>query len=796
MDQEKLNVEMLESGSKRYWNNLIKSRGTGKESRVGYGQEILRHVIPDFLEEIDEFREDLITSFRAPAQLNYYRLLHSLPSPLLAYLASSVIVDGLSKNLSLNQVSLAIGRRLEDEVRWNSLKKENPELFKGVMHYNRKYGNSYEYCRDGFMGAVRKVSTLEWRLFGTGERASTGYVLLELFRRSTGIIEYLYLYQEGLLGSKGVARRKLYITPTKETLDWIKDYNSSKKFLKPTYLPTIEKPLDWTGLNEGGYKLPKFFFIKGKPYHGNSIGLMTCQHSANIAQSTKFKVNKKVYKVAEWLWDNGIQVGELVHSHPEEMPNKPVNIDSDEVLRKRWRKQAGATHKRNFLSQGKRFLTSRILHLARRFKKKDIWFPCQLDFRSRMYYAPSFFNPQGNDLSRGLLQFAEPTKIDSEDAENWFLIYGANLMGMDKKLYNERLDHVKQEHERIIAVAEDPEGTLEFWEEEDDPFKFLAWAFEYSSWCKDPSSFISHLPIHIDATCNGLQILSLLSGDEESARQTNVIPSEGVQDIYQDVADQMNKRVLAETDPELKQYADKWHELGITRKLVKNSVMIVPYSGTYHAFSRNFMDYLNNQIVDHFVDKVKATNYLATVFVECLRGFVGKPLELMNWFRAISDEFTNENIPMTWKTPTGFTVTQNYLKGKQRHIKSRMGDACKWIRFNSDLPEKDGMKMKNAISANIVHSLDASILHLAVSRGFGCGIDSFSLIHDSFGIPANKVKIFQDILKNEIFTTFSLDLLESFRKSWEKQLGKSLPEFNKSKSFNLNAVKNSDYFFC
>jgi len=785
---------MLKSGGKRYWNNLIKSREQGNETRAAYGQAILRHVIPAYLDELDDFKEDLNTKCRNPSNFNYYRLFHSLPTPILAYLGSKIIVDGLSKAMSLNAISLAIGRRLEDEVRWNFLGKQEPELFKGVMHYNRLYGNSYEYCREGFMGAVRKVTNLEWRLFPTGERASVGYILLELFRRSTGLIEYTYLFQEGLRGSHGAARKKLYVTPTDKTLDWIKDYNSSKEFMKPLYLPTVEQPIKWTDYNKGGYDLPKFFLVKSR-YSGDSASIQTCMDSASIAQSTEFKVNETVYNVANRLWELGVGIGDLAESFAEDLPPKPFDMDKNDESRKVWRKQAGAVYKRNYLNQSKRFVSSRLLHLSRRFKNQSIWFPCQLDFRSRMYYSPSFLNPQGNDLARGLLEFAEPCKLDNDEAEKWFLIHGANLMGQDKKPYNERLDYVKKEHDRIIAIAEEPLELLEEWEDEGEPFKFLAWANEYSHWCADPSSFVSRIPIHLDATNNGLQILSLLSGDSVSARRTNVIPSRSVRDIYQDVADLIHNKMFNEDDPLLVQYADKWIDLGVTRKLVKNSVMIVPYSGTYHAFSKNFMDFLNAQTVDHFQDKVKACNYMASVFVDVMGGMIDKPLELMNWFKDVADEFTSENIPMMWSTPTGFSVLQGYPKTALRHIKSRIGESCKWIRFVSDLEEKDGRKMRNAISANIVHSLDASVMHLSVLDGHRAGIRNFSLIHDSFGIPANSVNLFQSILKNQIFSIFSLDLLEGFRKSWEIQLGKDIPQFQTG-SLNLSQVKDSEYFFC
>ncbi len=80
----------------------------------------------------------------------------------------------------------------------------------------------------------------------------------------------------------------------------------------------------------------------------------------------------------------------------------------------------------------------------------------------------------------------------------------------------------------------------------------------------DPSAYISHLPVHQDGTCNGLQVsrwdgggeyqspsskqlsqqhYAALGGDVEGAKQVNVIPTEGAdvpQDVYTAVARRMD----------------------------------------------------------------------------------------------------------------------------------------------------------------------------------------------------------------------------------------------------------------
>ena len=49
-------------------------------------------------------------------------------------------------------------------------------------------------------------------------------------------------------------------------------------------------------------------------------------------------------------------------------------------------------------------------------------------------------------------------------------------------------------------------------------------------------AFLSHLPVHQDGSCNGLQHYSALGRDLDGARSVNVFPSEKPQDVYTEVA--------------------------------------------------------------------------------------------------------------------------------------------------------------------------------------------------------------------------------------------------------------------
>ena len=68
--------------------------------------------------------------------------------------------------------------------------------------------------------------------------------------------------------------------------------------------------------------------------------------------------------------------------------------------------------------------------------------------------------------------------------------------------------------------------------------QFLAACFElHEAWSKPEGTFVSHLPVLVDGTCNGIQILSLMSRDAVAGARVNLLPTDEPQDLYMDVAE-------------------------------------------------------------------------------------------------------------------------------------------------------------------------------------------------------------------------------------------------------------------
>ena len=89
------------------------------------------------------------------------------------------------------------------------------------------------------------------------------------------------------------------------------------------------------------------------------------------------------------------------------------------------------------------------------FLSDVIYFPHNVDFRGRAYPLPPHLSHFGDDLSRGLLMFAEAKPL-GERGLRWLKIHLASLYGFDKANFEERVEWVHQRLDDIYDSAENP----------------------------------------------------------------------------------------------------------------------------------------------------------------------------------------------------------------------------------------------------------------------------------------------------------------------------------------------------
>lgn len=800
LTQHTLNHDMQTFGVGRYRSKVESARNRGAEVETKYGQRLMRGVLPDFTKGIEDWQEKVAFYDR---KARYQIDTQSLDAKVIGYISIKAILDSITKNRPLAQVGIYLGARVEDELRCRFLLDNNEAKAKGILLGAKKRKGEkgkIRHVRGSMAHETKKGLMPEWVKWSTRDKLNMGVNMVEILRSTTGIIEYVYILKTR--GKKPVR----YVSATADLIKWIEDYNEDRELLEPFWLPTVELPKPWTNVFEGGfdtegYHLPRLPFIKTNDmqFLRNIKGMLDePMEAVNLIQQTPWRINTKVYETMKWAWDNNLSIGELPNRKDEPFPPIPLDFKTDPIVNRDWRREAAKIYELNLSTKSRRMLVSKTLFLAEKFKDERFFMPHQCDFRGRVYSIPSFLNVQSADYARGLLHFARPEKIKNEEDAKWLAIHGANTWGHDKVSLGDREIWAYDFTSTALKIADNPTQCREY-EHADKPWQFLAWCFEWAEYCRE-GKLNTHLPVSMDATNNGLQILSLLMRDTAGAKSTNVLPTEIPEDIYGDIADKV-KEYLTEDNLDMSR---RWLDFGIDRSTLKRSVMVMPYGGTFYS-CRAYIDEwyqdklrkkkLNNPFSEN--DRYKATGYLAKLSWRAIHEVLKKPTECMNWLKECASLVAKEGKALEWTTPSGFPVKQSYFGFSNQEVKTSISGKATYVSFRKENDKVSVKKNKQGVSPNFVHSADATLLTKSVlSANKEAGIWDFSMIHDSFGTHSTKCDAFNKIIRKECSELFSVDLLLDFVAQLEKQHPKiSFPPLPEYGALDPKVVTESTYFF-
>ena len=527
--------------------------------------------------------------------------------------------------------------------------------------------------------------------------------------------------------------------------------------------------------------------------------------SINIMQKTEWVINKPIYDLLKTCVENDYALGKLpINPESMELPPKPFDIATNPESKTEWKRKAQKVYKNRAKSKSKYIQVRQILSEAEYFiNEGGFFYPYQLDFRGRIYPKPAMLSPQSADYSRALIKFKFGRKMTDDEAFQDFAIAGAGLFGeVDKEELEVRLKWVEDNSQKFIECAEKP---LEFtwWCDGDKPFCFLAWCYEYKAFADSDYSpdFITTLPLQSDCSNSGLQHYSAMMLDEIGGKATNLIPSNKPSDVYGLVANKVVMK-LRDKDDEL---AKKWLDYGVDRKLCKKPVMCLPYSLTQYSCRQYLEDHVvkeyneRNRQHEFGEDLFHATQWLTPIVWEAINEIIKGAKEIMKFLKEVSRLVASENLPVTWTTPLGLPIFMSCYKRESKRVKTQMGDSIIKLSLASDTKIIDKRKTGQSICPNFIHSLDASVLQLAVVKANELGIDTFSLIHDSFGVLAPDVRLMAKALREAFCEIYGRDVLANFAVEMKQMLSeknqKKFPNIPQKGNLDLEQVKHS-IFFC
>lgn len=750
------------------------------------------------------------------------------------------------KQTTLSNVAMSIGGQIKREA--------DIERF---FQWEDANGTDTRWLQSSMEKGIEQRARSSYRIaYATNRMNKEGYVGLSWSRQ-----------QMEVLGAKVldmlIAGSDFYVICDKEiggkhikaieTTTWFKEtweINESHMIANAVrYLPTVIPPRPWTDPHNGGYYgesmlgtqlirlkvQTKTKFLKAYNKKLASIDLSTIYKALNAMQNTPFVINKFILQTLKEIYASGGELGGVPRTEP--YPTLPkLSDDATEEELKEHKKKAVGIYKQEEARKSKALRCLLALKVAEKLSTYDkIYFPWNIDYRGRCYPIPTALSPQGDDIQKSLLLFANPSSLNEGD-DRWMAIHGANLAGNDKISFDDRVAWVVENTTNIIASADDPLGYTWWYDvsKGDYPMEFLSFCHEWKRLHDykaenngSVKGFMSNLPLAFDGTCSGLQHFSAILRDEVGGHAVNLVPSDKVQDIYSIVADKVNVQLLKDaqtgTEDEKKEGSDsykygtrtlaqnwvafdriKFGKDGITRKVCKRSVMTLAYGSKQYGFKENLLtDIIHPYVLDHpdnnpFLNPNQAAVYMAKLIWDAVATTVVKAVEGMEWLQKVAGLITESGEVVSWTTPNGFLVQQNYMKMEQKVIKLRFGGSQVRFYNQEETDEIDTRRQRNGIAPNFIHSMDASHLQRVVCAESDKGNKNFMMIHDSFGTDAAHAGSLYKTIREEFVGLYKdQNHLENFLGSVgylidDLDAVPAIPKFGK---LDLELVKQSDFCF-
>jgi DNA-directed RNA polymerase len=823
---------MVTRGADRYRDRLASARGDVTDTRGNRRDPEMTKLRP-YRRVMETLVADMARSLKvwlnatAKSQRNggavplAFAKLKTLPPELSSYITVRTVLDSMTiQRLGHLGVAKEVGQALEYEARISAWLEDDTGLWKEVQKTLRNQRATASHKKRVNINRFNKLlkDKVGWINWGPDERLHTGLKLVEILSLSTG---HFSIEEDPTFIRTGKERARSCIVPSDELIQYLMEATEEDAERCPQFMPTLIPPKRWEGVRRGGYytrvlRVPNL--IRFKADNEESQGVATDEYDSldmprvysalAAVQEVPWRINQPVLRWVLEAWDRDLGIAGLAKQEPSAIPPRPAELEAIRAEHKGehraraeeawikehpeafrdWKRDAAKVYGANArrISQGMSVRTT--IQLAERYRNEEFYFPHVLDFRGRMYPIPAYLQPQGNDLARGLLTFAEGRPL-GERGGWWLAVHLANCAGIDKVSWEERVAWVTERMDLWRKIAANPLQCMDWVGMDDNPWQLLAAILEFVRAVDggEGDHTISALPIRVDGTCNGIQHLSAMMRDPVAGAAVNLYPSEAPRDIYGEVAEDLEERleVLEEAGGLPGQRAATWRSALFTRpdapsprKFTKTPVMVMPYGGTRQSYIGAVQKWLEKYDADRKhvplppiedpKERSKA-DFMETVWIanqtwESVKGKVEQGMIAMGWLQDCAEVLAQVNQPITWTTPSGFHVRHFYGKLRERRIETKVdGRTMRLVDYErtKDLSKREQMQ---GISPNFVHSMDASVnMETAINFAVASRGAPFTTIHDSFGSVPGEMDKLHDVLRYAFVWVHKRDVMDEFR---------------------------------
>ena len=820
LEQRQLNLELegINEGIAKIKADITKAKANGGYGETKVSSVLIYQLMQPFMKGIIAFKNSRIVSHNDKFIKDF---LERVGYSEAGYITLRTVINNICLNeLKPVAISKAITKALLSEINIKNYKAVNNQIsltadfyIKGQLQKNVNRAR----IAAGFHRFMDTTDGFEREIMSAEEQLLIGKKLVDILIEATGLFELSR-------SSVRFGKSSYILTLSKAFREHLTKIEGECELLTPILYPMLVKPIPHEAGKLGGFltpvlQVPLVKNLSGTPNdYLKDHEMPKVYRAINALQDTAWCINKRVLEVAQHFIELDKEIPELDITSGSELDfvprpaELPVDATNEEYIHFKatypeihaeWKKASRTAYRKQISDRGKRLLLVSQLATAMKFKDEpELYYCYNLDWRGRIYPLQSGGcpNPQGNDLSKALLKFANGVALGAEGAK-WLSMLGANTFGDDKLPMSERWAWAKAHEKDILMVAKDPYANT-WWFKADEPFKFLAFCFEWSDYVASgySSEFISYLPVPLDGSCSGIQHFSALLLDERGALATNVIngDEDKPSDIYAEVAKEVSKAVeidAANGVLEAKPLVGK-----VDRSITKRNTMTTPYGVSRDGMKEQLLTELNPKDYT-FVDTsfARMCVYLAERNKEGIEKVVVASKNAMDFLKEIARVANKEDKAIFWTTPSGFLVRQRYLKFASKRVDTFWGGTRIRLNVGEETSKIDHTKTVNGQSPNYVHSMDASHLVLTVDACLDKGVENFGMIHDSFATHAGNTDKLRDTLREEFVKMYSENQLARFRDEIASQLSpknaKKLPEIPKQGNLDITKVLNSTYFF-
>lgn len=793
-------------GAERFASKLARAQETRRESTVGAGRRLMRDYLGAITEAVRWMCERPGRGRRHAA----VPVCREVGYETAAYMALKAVIDGISSKNSVRHIARTISQLILDELRYRRFRAEAPKLFNWRM--NNFSTSNYAHMKRSLDATLTyaEIDTSDIDdLMSPRDRLHVGVALVNFVTQVTPLVEVRHLMRHK-------NQTEVVLVPTPETLDWLKERNGILQEMLPIRMPMVVPPADWAPGVSGGYRFAlanrdRLVRTTGSHLPYDEAEMPAVYAALNSVQATPWRINQNIKAVIEGIKNmSGVSFAGVPHFDQLPLPPRPADIGTNEEARRQWKLRARDIHNENHERRVQALTFEKVWGVVRRVENLEaFWFPHNLDFRGRMYPLPNYLHPQGDDLCKGLLTFAESeAKELGEEGAVALAIHGANKMDEDpdtgEKLsrlsLQQRVDWVIKNERNIRESVRSP-LTHRWWAGADKPLQFLAFCYEWVGFLDEGRSYKCSLPVSMDGSCNGVQHFSAMLRDPVGAASVNLEPSDMPSDLYSEIAAQVHRQLAEDLDNPLSQ---AWLKSGmVDRKLCKRPTMTFAYGSKKYGFREQLM--ADFPLVKTFGDEAyRMAGYMAGQLWKALSTTVKGAFGMMGFLqeagRIVAKETREE---LRWTAPTHFPVIQRYYKSRMTgRITTVLAGSTYMPGLYEDDPNTiDVPDQVDAVAPNFVHSLDASALMFTVNCAAGAGVSAISTVHDSYStVPADWQILNEAARESFVWMYETYDVVNDFVCEMDEALDTHgstvpLPEAPEKGDFDISRVRESTFFF-